>query len=142
MKPFKVILGNGETGMLIHLENGNGYVLVKEEIKLFTIRSLKKYTTKKAKPIKRCTEKMFNEFWELYPTTKKRRIGKEKCLKKYTSFPIEEHTKIMEGLKQFLKDENWNNEYHPQTSKFLNQKQWEGAEETPKKEVKKDLIKI
>jgi hypothetical protein len=104
---------------------------------------LKKTTKTKPIPIKRCTEKMFNEFWDLYPTANNRKVNKEKCLLKYTSFPIEEHKKIIEGLKKLKTTKSWIEGYEPQTTTFLNQKRWESVQETHKKEVKNnDLLKI
>lgn len=66
---------------------------------------------------------LFIEFWSIYP---KRRVDKEKCEKKFLSFPEDIQNKIIQDVKlRKEKDEKWSNGFVPMTSTYLNNKKWE-----------------
>ena len=86
---------------------------------------IKKVTKETIEIIKYCTEKEFNEFWNLYPKKNNRKINKSKCIDLYTRLPLKTHRSLLQGLEILKSSESWLKGYHPNTTTFLNQKRWE-----------------
>lgn len=68
--------------------------------------------------------KMFDEFFELYPSAK--RIAKDKCLNTWNANKLDkDFTTIIAHLKQMVHCEQWKNpQYIPNMHTYLNQKRW------------------
>lgn len=70
-------------------------------------------------------EKMFEEFWNLYP----KKIAKQQCLTAYKRIPKlkQEHLKIIEAVKKFTQSEQWNKsngQFIPNPLTFIHQSRW------------------
>lgn len=70
-------------------------------------------------------EKMFNEFWKLYP----KKIAKQQCFSAYKRIPKlkQEHPKIIEALNRFIKSDQWNKsngQFIPNPLTFIHQSRW------------------
>ena len=70
-------------------------------------------------------EKMFEEFWNLYP----KKIAKQQCLTAYKRIPKlkQEHLKIIEAVKRFMQSEQWNKsngQFIPNPLTFIHQSRW------------------
>lgn len=87
-------------------------------------------------------EMLFDEFWKEYPSCK-RKVNKTGCKKAYLNITKlkQEHETIMEGLRLWKKDEEWEKyggQYIPAPLVFIHQRKWEGKVEVEKEKAEKE----